>query len=1254
MQIQPKTETPDNKSKPTFDALIKRVVLATQGKNEKKPDRTATDNEVWPPIDGTTVEAPSNGQIRYERDGQGVVVEAAVNPQLFKFLTQLNELNQAPGQKAQVEKAIEDGNVVADRNSQAPAWGDVKQFEWQGNLEDAEVVTYTTQEGDKVSVSKALTPELFETVKAMGLSRFTLESRAKDSGREVAGADTYVADHDISTFGWPDEFGNGVIQFDTKDGKHYVVSQFDNKELYDRVADKRSDYDKGDIQDLRDKHNLGDLDALDILSKPTGEKTDDGEDLSVVELATKNLMDKYKKLVDDGKVGKDSDIYKLVKAIEAKATLESGHTITPYIEDPRGAESWRMFDDEGEDLTNSDMQDILDGDAIDKTLTELFTNGDGENAKIGKEYQDALDDAIGKVSGGDKDALAQDLHDKLVSRDFTDYLNDLEANGMQAEGQTEVARLLSSLEMLNPDLAKDAQNELKKNSIQAEVDQLMADPSAIPEEYKELALKDIFQAIKSGVKGIADLPRRTQDTLEKFINELMNDKEKMGDFSNQLDRLNRGEITQEQFEESMANKYVGMEDKDGFKKALGTLNKYGVLGSISGFASLGGAIYMLSAKNGQLSDDPLERLAIAKDFITFLGTGAQFEKTKVFDLFTKTNTADLLGLSKSLPEIWGKEGLWGKKIEDGQASNHVPDMDEGFQDRLNSAYELSEITAGNGSGSVVDQLNLINEVNDGGTWSNDQTRALLDDIITRSGGQPPANYDDFRGLNQLADEQGITINEQTVTDAINAQRAQNGLPALDAEVVEDVAQDVSNAASRAPSVASSGATTYYDAVSSLYESAVEYFTARDIPPPTREAFNAGIEDRLSRDGQAIPDDDARYSGIAELFDDGGLDRDSINVMFEKDGRTPPASEVIDGLAGNLDEAINTPLPGRDGSSLFDASSIASDVESAASGAGVPKPGIGAKVAGSVVKVLGVAPDVMSIADIVMGGIAIKDGMKSGSGLAIANGSLQIVSGVAGTVAGGIGIAGLMGSIGALAGATAPLFFVTAALGFITGIIGVFVDHQKKQKATDKEGQWFKDLADLGLAQDDWGDKLEYARYSFYQYEGRDGPTDQSIFDYQDQEWEHFQQTPQDQGSSVNRLDEGLHKDDNGIQGYNTNGLAMDQYGKPFYEAHKEVIDYIHERWDDWNGKDKIVSDKDLRKIASGDGSQQEKDAAQFLLDNKGFFDMLDVFWKRDGADGKLSTDDLEAYLKLVGAMEIGKDDPVFYEPEKNQGPRFVK
>ncbi|WP_052493791.1 MULTISPECIES: hypothetical protein [Pseudomonas] len=1211
MSVKPLSKGPNDQAGGDglrFDNVM-RLSLKAEGNPKPKEDRVATDNETWPPVDKTQVEAPKDGKIRYQLDGQGVVVDRSVNPELYKFLLNLHALNQSPEQKAQVVAAMGDDHAIADRNTEVQKAGDYTQFKWQDNLEDTEVITYITTNGETVSVSKALTPELFASVQQIGLSRYTLEQRVAD-GREVAGADTYVAEHDIAVWGSPDEFGNGVIQFETKDGKKYVVSEHENKEMYDRVAGMWSDHVKGgdSIQDLRDKYDLPDLDALDLLGQSSGEKAnkDDKEEMTVVELATKNLLDKYKKLIDDGKVDKDSDVYKLVKAIEAKAAMESGHRITPYIEDPRGGDTtWRKFDTDGETLSEEDMQDILNGNSVDKLLSEMFTSGDGEKDKIGKEFQAELDSAIEKISGEDKTKLADEIYETLTSLDFVEYLADMKKQGLDSEGQSEVARLASSLELLDPERARKAESELKQNSILVEIDTLVGDPGAIPDEYKEMAYKDMGALIKTVLKS-ADIPRRVQDSIEKFYNELLNDKTKMADFVELSNQLNNGTISQADFDQQLQTKYIPAEvSKDDFTRAIGTLNQYGVLGTISAFGSLGGAIYMLSAKNGQLSDEPLERLAIAKDFITFLSGGAQFEKTKIFDKFTKTNTAELLGLSKTLPEIWGKEnGTIGKKIEGFLRERGISGIPDAVESRANSVIELGSLNGG-GGGNVLDQVRLSAEAAGIGPLDDDGIRALLDDVVQRAGGNPPADYSRYNSLNQLANEQNLVITEDTINQSIAERQAAAGLGQVpdDASILE-FADHLENAASRPlpPSTTSSGY--------SVYEDAVEFFEERNIAPPSVESFERVMSERAS----AAPGADVE------------LDRQAIEQMYEQDNRPPPAADVLDDAIEPINDAIRNNPPAQ---SVVDNATVR-DALSPNGAVDVPsiKPGLAAKIGGTLTKVLGVAPDILSVADIVMGGYAIKDAIANNSDMGKAAGALQIISGVAGTTAGVIGTAGLFASIGALAGATGPLFLITAGLGLIAGIIGIFVDHEKKQKATDKEGQWFKDLAELGLTQEDWGDKLEYARYSFYEYEGRDAPAGQSIYDYQKDEWEHFKETPQEGGSSINRLDDDMH---------------LAKFDKDFYQDNREVMHTIRERWDDWNGKDAIVSKKDLEKIANGDGSDAEKAAARFLLDNSEFFDQLDTQWGKGGQDGKVSTNDLNTWLKMVGAHEDQYDRAFFDE-----------
>lgn len=321
--------------------------------------------------------------------------------------------------------------------------------------------------------------------------------------------------------------------------------------------------------------------------------------------------------------------------------------------------------------------------------------------------------------------------------------------------------------------------------------------------------------------------------------------------------------------------------------------------------------------------------------------------------------------------------------------------------------------------------------------------------------------------------------------------------------------------------------------------------------------------------------------------------------------------------------------------------------------------------------------------------------KAGAGLSIGGGSATTAMATMNTIKmfapnGSNLAARLGGNIGArvvqgLAIGSRVLGPVLGVAGAVFGIAGSLiaeaVAHQKMQKLTDSQGEFFGRLADQGVAAGDWGDKLEYARYASFMYGGRDAPDDKSMFEFQKEEWKHFQETEGERGSSLNRLAPYLHVDSNlneknlfekylsgstsrpGPHGYNyqtddarpwddtdmeagTEGLEGDKgyistsdyyrinvgrvYDTKFYDDHRKDIDTIVDRWDDWNGSDSIVSEKDLNKIADDSGkSNDERAAARFLLDNADFRRAVDGIRESGNQDTKISSKDLNAWLEMV-------------------------
>ncbi len=163
--------------------------------------------------------------------------------------------------------------------------------------------------------------------------------------------------------------------------------------------------------------------------------------------------------------------------------------------------------------------------------------------------------------------------------------------------------------------------------------------------------------------------------------------------------------------------------------------------------------------------------------------------------------------------------------------------------------------------------------------------------------------------------------------------------------------------------------------------------------------------------------------------------------------------------------------------------------------------------------------------------------RAGAGLQIGAGSAASAMALANTISmfssAGSNLAATIGNVGTKV--MQGVFMGTRVAGPVLGVAGAVlglagtliaeaINHKKMQKLTDKQGEFFQDLAGYGVTQEDWGDKVEYARYATFMYGGRDAPDDESLFDFQAEEWEHFKETPDEHGSSLNRLAPYLHVD----------------------------------------------------------------------------------------------------------------------------------
>lgn len=105
--------------------------LTGLSKSEAEGYRKAGDNEVWPPVFGTTVGPPNEAgpdTIRYEHNGEKVVVARDDNPKLFDYLTALQTVVTDPEKRSAMEKAVNSGQILADGNTPLPGLNDIVEF----------------------------------------------------------------------------------------------------------------------------------------------------------------------------------------------------------------------------------------------------------------------------------------------------------------------------------------------------------------------------------------------------------------------------------------------------------------------------------------------------------------------------------------------------------------------------------------------------------------------------------------------------------------------------------------------------------------------------------------------------------------------------------------------------------------------------------------------------------------------------------------------------------------------------------------------------------------------------------------------------------------------------------------------------------------------------------------------------------------------------------------------------------------------
>lgn len=298
------------------------------------------------------------------------------------------------------------------------------------------------------------------------------------------------------------------------------------------------------------------------------------------------------------------------------------------------------------------------------------------------------------------------------------------------------------------------------------------------------------------------------------------------------------------------------------------------------------------------------------------------------------------------------------------------------------------------------------------------------------------------------------------------------------------------------------------------------------------------------------------------------------------------------------------------------------------------------VGGALSTVGGIADVAGGVLDLVLGGMGIdKLRKEGGTPEEFAAKSLQLVGGTAGLVMGGAGLAAAIGvGSGAVAGVVAAAAGgVGAVLGFIGAIIGGVVALKKSEETVEKVRDYFRELDKDGVLEKEWGDKLNYLVHMSYEYKYYEGkyedrfdawyPEDIPVWEAQPEHFKAFTEKVEEKGRIGNDWFRDSMPDLVTYSG---------KFDAEFYRENKDKIDRIVDNWEQWQGSDDIVSDKDFNKLLKGDdrfdNSREDIEAVQFLMDNKEFFEFLDTIRFHPNnvkADGKISRKDVDKWLEQV-------------------------
>lgn len=671
-----------------------RDALADAVKTLRRSTPTDARPSDWPdPLTSNVTLKDENGQKSAEftdRTGKRVAVTPDSYGELYDEVVRQHALQSDYNgmEYLTTQKSAFDAKLLPD-GEQLPHLSKLAFSEQRGDT-----VMLADNDGKRLLINRSLNPEAFTQAQQMHKDLEGIRASELHGYKNVLN-DAYT-DEQLAgaVFGPKGEAGPGLLRAEVTVGegdvRKIVVSKDLNPELYDRLDAARLGVGNGPqaIDDARRAAGIPASGDLDPLALKTGEKADpkakNSPELTVRELAWREMTKSWQDGVKNGSIASTDPRARLLNLMTGQAAMADGAPM--IVGDMAQGQSVAY-------TTPADIEQIIDRAKLDTETAKLL-----DDPAVTGDLMKHQDAALAKVDPQVTGKMREDLTNLAKDPAYTKYLIDLQNSGKGDLAQADMGRTFSALAAFDKEAAAKFAQSVAMNGRVAALDGLIADPSKITDaNLSQASIDTVKESLGAAKKAGIDIPRRVIETIDKFVNEFLKDGQQAKAFHGVLQELGdvyakTGAITDADINKVLTSsskpqfKALNDQSKGTLRQTLAEVNKFGALGSMGGMISLASGVYQVTGTDAK--NTPEGRLGIVKDFVSFAGAGAHFATfgTNIIDHYKKTNLNKMMGLDKTLPEIFSTD----KPTKNDPAKAQEARFQNAFQIQLEQAAERAQ------------------------------------------------------------------------------------------------------------------------------------------------------------------------------------------------------------------------------------------------------------------------------------------------------------------------------------------------------------------------------------------------------------------------------------------------------------------------------------------------------------------------------------------------------------------------------------